>query len=232
MRHSLALSSLLATSNVFAAAETVLGVYIFHRHGDRTSKSTPPTALTALGADQVYTSGTWFRNNYINGSSPILHVSSDLVTLSQLSITAPVDNVLQSSAIVFTQAIYPAAGSAADQTLANGQSTQAPLGGYQYIPVNVVTSASSTSGAEDSGWLQGSSGCANAVTSSNSYLQSQEYLTYLNKTGAFYQDLLPVYNSTFAESSATFKNAYTSQSPLLPCVETVHMSSTKYMLIL
>lgn len=211
MRHLLALASLLATTDVFAVAETVLGVYIFHRHGDRTSKSWPPTALTALGADQVYTAGTWFRNNYINGSSPILHVGTDLVSLSQLSITAPVDNVLQSSAMGFTQALYPAAGTAADQTLANGESTQAPLGGYQYIPVNIVSSASSTSGAEDSGWLQGSSGCANAVTSSNEYLQSQEYLTHLNQTAAFYQDLLPVYNTTFSSSQANFKNAYTSQ---------------------
>lgn len=133
------------------------------------------------------------------------------MSLSQLSITAPVDNVLQSSAIVFTQAIYPAAGSVSDQTLANGETTQSPLGGYQYIPVNIVSSASSTSGAEDSSWLQGSSGCANAVASSNDYLKSDEYLDLLNKTGAFYKDLLPVYNTTFNTSTATFKNAYTSE---------------------
>lgn len=201
------------------AAETILGAYIFHRHGDRTSKSTPPTALTALGANQVDTSATWFRNRYIaNGSSnPLLHISPDLAVLSQLSVTAPVDNVLQASANVFTQGLYPPAGNEANQTLADGTSTQAPLGGYQYIPVNIVTSASSTSGAEDSEWLQGSSGCANAVVSSNEYLQSQEYLGLLNKTGSFYQDLLPVYNTTFNGSTATYKNAYTSRSPSLVC---------------
>lgn len=225
MARLLALSCLLATSNVFAAAETVLGVYIFHRHGDRTSKSWPPTSLTALGADQVYTSGGWFREHYINGTSPILHIGSDLVSLSQLSITAPVDNVLQSSAIVFSQAIYPAAGSAANQTLADGDETQAPLNGYQYIPINIVSSASSTSGAEDTGWLQGSSGCANAVTSSNDYLKSDEYLAYLNKTGTFYQDLLPVYNSTFDSSEATFKNAYTSQFFLVLRIGTKHIDA-------
>lgn len=193
-------------------AETILGAYIFHRHGDRTSKSWPPTALTALGADQVFTSGTWFRNRYIadNSSTPILHIASDLAALSQLAITAPVDNVLQASANVFTQGLYPPAGAAADQVLADGTSTQAPFGGYQYIPVNIVTSASSTSGAEGSEWLQGSSGCANAVVSSNEYLQSQEYTDLLNKTGAFYQNLLPVYNTTFNGSTATYKNAYTS----------------------
>lgn len=206
------LFSLLAVND--AVAETVLGAYIFHRHGDRTSKSWPPTSLTALGADQVFTSATWFRNRYIatNSTDPILHVSSDLAALSQLAITSPVDNVLQSSANVFTQGLYPPAGADANQTLADGTSTQAPLNGYQYIPVNIVSSASSTSGAEDSGWLQGSSGCANAVSSSNDYLKSSEYLDFLNKTGSFYQDLLPVYNSTFNSSTATFKNAYTSTS--------------------
>lgn len=207
----------LALFTTSITAETILGAYIFHRHGDRTSKSLPPTALTALGADQVFTSSTWFRNRYIanNSSNPILHIASDIAALSQLSITAPVDNVLQASANVFTQGLYPPAGTAADQVLADGTSTQAPFGGYQYIPVNIVTSASSTSGAEDSEWLQGSSGCANAVVSSNEYLQSHEYKDLLSKTGPFYQDLLPVYNTIFNGSTATYKNAYTSKSSRL-----------------
>ncbi|KUI68782.1 Lysosomal acid phosphatase [Cytospora mali] len=208
MKHLLPLLALLTGE---AVAETVIGAYIFHRHGDRTTKSYKPTSLTALGADQVYTSGNWYRNRYIasNSSNPILNIASDIALLSQLSITAPTDNVLQASAEGFTQSLYPPAGSAAYQTLANGEQVQAPLGGYQYIPVNIVSTAASTSGAEDSGWLQGSSGCAKAVISSNEYFQSDEYIYLLNKTGTFYQDLLPVYNSTFDSSSATYKNAYT-----------------------
>lgn len=234
MKHTMAralLLSLLAVNE--AVAETVLGAYIFHRHGDRTSKSWPPTSLTALGADQVFTSASWFRNRYVasNSTSPILNLATDVASLSQLAITAPVDNVLQSSANVFTQGLYPPAGSEATQTLADGTAVQAPLDGYQYIPVNIVSSASSSSGAEDSEWLQGSSGCANAVSSSNDYLKSAEYLDFLNKTGPFYQDLLPVYNTTFNASTATFKNAYTSMCPMLATVVTVvltqpHQSST------
>lgn len=200
-----------------ALTETVLGAYIFHRHGDRTSKSWPPTSLTALGADQTYVSGQWYRNRYIasNSTHTILNIASDIALLSQMSITAPVDNVLQSSAEVFTQAIYPPAGTAATQTLANGEEVQAPLNGYQYIPVNIVSSAASSSGAEDNPWLQGSSGCAKAVVSSNDYFQSSEYLELLNSTRQFYQDLLPVYNTTFDSSEATFKNAYASMYALL-----------------
>ncbi|KAG8168277.1 hypothetical protein KVR01_003966 [Diaporthe batatas] len=204
------LVALLSMLPAEALAETVLGAYIFHRHGDRTTKSWPPTSLTNLGADQVYVSGQWYRNRYIasNSTHTILNVASDIAVLSQVSITAPVDNVLQASAEVFTQAIYPPAGSAATQTLANGQQIQAPLNGYQYIPVNIVSSASSTSGAEDNPWLQGNSGCAKAVVSSNEYFSSPEYLGLLDQTRDFYQSLLPVYNTTFDSSEATFKNAY------------------------
>ncbi|KAI7789056.1 hypothetical protein LA080_005160 [Diaporthe eres] len=207
IKHLVALLSLLPGE---VLTETVLGAYIFHRHGDRTTKSWPPTSLTALGADQVYVSGQWYRNRYIasNSTHTILNIAPDVAVLSQMSITAPVDNVLQASAEVFTQAIYPPAGSAATQTLANGQEVQAPLNGYQYIPVNIVSSAASSSGAEDNPWLQGSSGCAKAVVSSNEYFSSSEYLDLLNQTRDFYQGLLPVYNTTFDSSEATFKNAY------------------------
>lgn len=208
-----ALVALLSLLPSEIAAETVLGAYIFHRHGDRTAKTPGPTSLTALGADELFTSGTWFRNQYIsaNSTSQIFNVAPDIALLSQLAITAPADNVLQNSANVFLQGIYPPAGNAAVQTLADGTETQAPLSGYQYIPVNIVSSAASTSGAENSGWLQGSSGCGNAVVSSNRYFSSQEYIDTLNRTGTFYEDLLPVINSTFASSAATYKNAYTSK---------------------
>lgn len=204
------LVALLSLLTQGALAETVLGAYIFHRHGDRTTKSWPPTSLTNLGADQVFVSGQWYRNRYVasNSTHTILNIASDVAVLSQMSITAPVDNVLQASAEVFTQAIYPPAGSAATQTLANGDKIQAPLNGYQYIPVNIVSSASSTSGAEDNPWLQGNSGCAKAVVSSNEYFSSPEYLHLLDQTRDFYQSLLPVYNTTFDSSEATFKNAY------------------------
>ncbi|EPE07046.1 histidine acid phosphatase [Ophiostoma piceae UAMH 11346] len=216
---------LLSLAAAAAADESVLGIYVFHRHGDRTTKSWPPTALTPLGADQVYASGTYFRDRYVsaNATSRIAALSSDLAVLSQISITAPVDNVLQNSANVFTQGLYPPAGTAAQQTLANGTVTEAPLGGYQYIPVNIVSSAASASGSEDSGWLQGSSGCNNAIVSSNQYFSSAEYLETLNSTAEFYQSVLPVVNTTFTSAQDTFKNAYTVWDYIH--VSTIHNSS-------
>lgn len=196
------------------AQETVLGVYIFHRHGDRTSKSFPPTSLTDLGYTQVAASGQFYRDRYIdaNASSPIYGISPDVVKLSQLSVEAPVDNVLQNSAAGFLQGLYPPVGAVlGSQMLANGTNATSPLGGFQLIPVNVVASAASTSNSENSGWLQGSSGCENAIVSSNNYFYSQEYTDLSNSTADFYQGILPVINGTFSAATDTFKNAYTSK---------------------
>lgn len=83
-----------------SAAETVLGLYIFSRHGDRTPKSIPPARLTDLGYSQIFTSGTYFRNRYVAPDAPsrIAGVSSDLVDYAQITASAPLDTVLMGSA--------------------------------------------------------------------------------------------------------------------------------------
>lgn len=207
----LLLSSLVPLLN---AQETVLGVYIFHRHGDRTSKSFTPTSLTDLGYAQVYASGDFYRNRYIdsNASSPIFGISSNVAKNSQLSVQAPVDTVLQNSAAGFLQGLYPPVGATlGTQKLANGTNVTAPMGGFQLIPVNAIASASSSANSENSAWLQGSSGCENAIVSSNNYFTSAEYMQKFNSTSAFYQSILPVINSTFTAAQDTFKNAYSSK---------------------
>ncbi|CAI0654636.1 unnamed protein product, partial [Colletotrichum noveboracense] len=62
-----------------AAAETVLGIYVFHRHGDRTAKKWPPVRFTDLGADEVYSSGLYYRSRYVssNASQQIRSLSTD-----------------------------------------------------------------------------------------------------------------------------------------------------------
>lgn len=194
------------------AQETVLGVYIFHRHGDRTSKSTPPTSLTDLGYQQVYQSGNYYRNRYVSSgaSSPVHGLATDIVKTSQLSVEAPVDTVLQNSAAGFLQGLYPPVGATlGTQALANGSSVAAPLDGFQLIPVNAVASASSGANSENSGWLQGQSGCNKAIVSSNNYFFSEPYLNKLNATAGFYSNLLPVVKGIFTSATDSFKNAYT-----------------------
>jgi hypothetical protein len=207
MRFAVALSVLFSIS-ASRAAETLLGVYIFHRHGDRTPKALAPANLTNLGYEQVYTSGDYYRSRYLTGDSKIKGINEDTVKLSQLAVTAPVDNVLQNSAMGFLQSLYPPVGQNI-QTLADGDKIQAPMNGYQLIPVNTVESGT---GSEDNGWLQDSSGCYNAKTSSNSYFTSESYNSLLSSTQGFYSSLVPVVNGTFDETDVTFKNAYTGKS--------------------
>lgn len=192
------------------AAETILGVYIFSRHGDRTSKSTPPANLTDLGYSQIFTSGTYFRNRYIapNASSRIAGVNSDIVKQSQITASAPLDTVLMNSAQGFLQGLYPPVGSRlGSDTLRNGSVVQSPLNGYQLIPVQTVTSGT---GSEDSAWLQGASNCAQATVSSNEYFDTSDYNDLLASTSDFYRSLTPLINATFGPDEISYKNAYTS----------------------
>ncbi|KAL0936533.1 uncharacterized protein CTRU02_208748 [Colletotrichum truncatum] len=206
-----------------AAAETVLGIYVFHRHGDRTAKKWPPVRFTDLGASETYSSGLYYGERYVrsNASAQIRSLSSEEVLPEQLSVTSPTDYVLQSSAYAWLQGFYPPAGTV--NILANGTSVEAPLGGYQYVPVNAVSTAATSQDAENSEWLQGGSGCGNAVVSSNNYFASPEYLSVKAESADFYQGLLPVINGTFSSAKANFENAYTIFD--LVNVATIHNSS-------
>ncbi|KAH7074634.1 histidine phosphatase superfamily [Paraphoma chrysanthemicola] len=197
---SLSVLSMLAGAD---AAETVLGAYIFHRHGDRTPKALAPTNLTALGYEQVYTSGQYYRSRYLSGDSKIRGINEDTVRLSQISVTAPVDNVLQNSAMGFLQGLYPPVQTV--QTLANGQSVQAPMDGYQLIPVNTIATGA---GSEDAGWLQDASSCQNAKTSSNSFFESKEYTNLQSSTKDFYSSIVPSINNVISADQVSFKNGY------------------------
>jgi hypothetical protein len=191
--------------------ENVLGVYIFHRHGDRTPKSTPPANLTDLGYRQVYTSGQYYRNRYVASDAGyrINGINPDIVKQSQIAVSAPVDVVLQNSATGFLQGLYPPVGSALGKaTLRNGTSVAAPMDGYQLIPVEDTTHGT---GSEDTTWLQSASGCAQAIVSSNNYFSSKEYTDLLFNTRDFYSNIYPVVNGTFNESQVSFKNAYSSK---------------------
>ncbi|KHO00126.1 Histidine phosphatase superfamily, clade-2 [Metarhizium album ARSEF 1941] len=206
---SIALSAAVAAALVSAGEERVLGVYIFHRHGDRTAKAWAPVNLTALGAEEVHSSGSFYRKRYVqnDASVRIAGVSSNNPILSQLSATAPEDAVLYNSAVTFLQGLYPPTGQS--ETLANGTRIEAPLGGYQYIPVNAIGNAATANKAENQGWLQGASDCDNGVKSSNAYFASSDYQGTYDESLDLYQSLLPVINTTYTRDAANFKNAYT-----------------------
>ncbi|KAL4787049.1 histidine phosphatase superfamily [Aspergillus varians] len=207
MRPSIQLVALSAIPLAQVSAETVLGAYVFARHGDRTAKIMKSTQLTDLGYNQVHMTGSAYHARYINSSSDqyIDGISEDVVKLSQLTASAPVDAVLQNSATGFLQGVYPPVGSVASQELANGTTVESPLNGYQLIPLSLIDSGSSS---EDSTWLQSTTDCDNAIVSSNDYYTSELYTSLLDSTKDFYKSLAPLINTSFSESDMTFKNAY------------------------
>ena len=194
--------------------ETVLGVYMFHRHGDRTPKILAPSNLTDLGYLEVFNSGTYYRNRYIASDAPyrISGVNTDLVMQSQIQVSAPLDTVLQNSAAGFVQALYPSVGSGLDsETLGNGTTITSPMNGFQLVPVEIVSSGS---GSEDNFWLQSTSACLKAEISSNDYFYSASYNHLMSSTQDFYTRLAPVVNSVFNTSENNYKNAYESKLAL------------------
>ena len=208
--YRLALLTALAASGV--QTQTTFGVYIFSRHGDRTAKSTPPSNLTDLGYQEVFTSGTYFRNRYVasNATSPIAGISPDLVVNSQIAISAPADDVLGASAVGFSQGLYPPVGPTLGmQTLRNGTVVESPLNGYQIIP---IMPAGTEVGAnqENTGFLQADNNCTNAIASANEYTTTPEFQSLLASTRSFYQSFDPLINRTFNMSQESFANAYTS----------------------
>jgi len=225
MKYSSTVLAALAAGSA-AAQETVLGAYIFSRHGDRTAKSTPPANLTDLGYQEVFTSGTYFRNRYIasGATSKIYGMNTDLVKQSQITASAPTDTVLQNSAMGFLQGLYPPVGQTlGSNALRNGTVVQSPLNGYQLIPLQTVETGTNS---ENSAWLQGATDCANAQISSNNYFNSAEYLNTLVKTQELYNGVRPMVNRTFTADQTTFKNAYTIWDLLN--VASIHNSSDNF----
>lgn len=207
MRSSLQLLAVSALPLAQVSAETVLGAYVFARHGDRTAKILKNTELTDLGYREVFTTGSSYHSRYINSSSSqyVAGISEDVVKLSQLTASAPADAVLQNSATGFLQGLYPPVGDLASQKLRNKTTVHAPLDGYQLIPLSLIDSGASS---EDSTWLQPTSNCQNGIVSSNNYYESKLYNDLLASTKDFYEDLAPLINTSFSESDRTFKNAY------------------------
>ena len=98
------------------------------------------------------------------------------------------------------------------ETLRDGTEVQAPMDGYQIVPIQKVSTGA---GSEDAAWLQGTSDCANAIISSDQYFDSKEYADLLSATNEFYESVAPMVNETFSSDKINYKNAYSSR-PSVP----------------
>ncbi|KAN0094653.1 Histidine phosphatase superfamily [Tylopilus felleus] len=124
----------------------LIGVVLLARHGDRsdvlfqnyTTYNSTQGYLTPYGSKQEYDLGRYLRQTYLNpeSASYIQGIETDIADVDQLFVRADAGggNVILDSAYALLQGLYPPTAKS-QSTLANGSTVQAPLGGYQYIPV-------------------------------------------------------------------------------------------------
>ncbi|KAG0699474.1 histidine phosphatase superfamily [Suillus ampliporus] len=127
----------------------VLGVLVIARNGDRTEYYQDPktyegsyTESTALGAAESHQLGTFLRSVYMSSSSPsyIADMKTDLVDTHEVHVHAKAGGegpVIFDSAIALLQGLFPP-NPANKIVLANETTVIAPLGGYQYVPIETV----------------------------------------------------------------------------------------------
>ncbi|KAH8173641.1 histidine phosphatase superfamily (branch 2) domain-containing protein [Sarocladium implicatum] len=195
-----------------AAAETIHGVFVFSRHGDRTTKWYGSQQLTKLGAEQCFQSGSAYRSRYLDSSSShkIAGMSEDEYVRTQVFASAPDQPILLNTATAFLQGLYPPLeGLDADlvsQTLVNGSESASPLDGYQYVVLSGVQDNS-----PDTIWIKGDDACPAYKDASKSFKQSKEFKQREEETKDFYEgfyDMLQdgVYN--IERENLTYANAY------------------------
>lgn len=199
--------ALLATSP--ALAETLYSVVVFTRHGDRTAKYFKGYSMTSLGATQMYESGQYFRERYVEqgASNKIVNISSDKAVTSQLWASAPDQGVLYQTATNFLQGLYPPLSDLNTQlsteTLTNGTEVTSPLNGYQFVLIHGEDTTT-----PDTIWIKGDDQCPTYDTAYESYQDSLEYREMLDNTAPFYETFTPLLGDIMGPENVSYANAY------------------------
>jgi hypothetical protein len=144
------------TVNVWSAVSFIL-------YGERTPLVNGNSALTPVGAQQMYEQGSVFRARYIGANStstpdenaittsaPIVGLQRNAIDNSQLTILTTTDAYTAASALAFMQGLYPpmnqsfapGAGGLESAVLADGTMVNFPLDGYQYAVMETATTQS------------------------------------------------------------------------------------------
>ncbi|KAJ8590211.1 phosphoglycerate mutase-like protein [Rhizopogon salebrosus TDB-379] len=173
----------------------LLGVVLLVRHGDRQGFYQDPetytataTQITPLGNQEEFLLGGYLRSLYLNESSPsyIPGMSTGLFNQSQVYIQADLggeSGVIYDSCVSLTQGLWPVTPSN-NITLANGTTVTAPLGGYQYIPIEAVDPNLSVS-------LEGFDDCNTFDTHTTAFYNSSEFQQMATQSAPFLNSLPP-----------------------------------------
>ncbi|KAJ7644342.1 histidine phosphatase superfamily [Roridomyces roridus] len=178
-----------------ASNDTVLGVLVFTRHGDRQGfyqdptsyTTTTPTIITPLGTAQEFQLGQLLRSTYFNASSPsfVSGVNGTLVNQTQIHVRADAGGelgVIYDSAVALLQGLFPA-NADYKSALANGTTVEGALAGYQYVPIESVEPTNDVS-------LEGYTSCNPFNDWTNAFYTTPEFLQKANDS-AHFLTLLP-----------------------------------------
>lgn len=173
----------------------VLGVVLLVRHGDRqgfyqspTTYTPSNTILTPLGNQQEFQLGTQLHGLYLNDSSPsrIEGINNTLVNYAQLRVRADAGGeagVILNSAMSLLQGLFPSNPNSGTK-LANGTTVTAPLGGYQYIPIESVEPQNDIS-------LEGWTSCNTFNQATSSFYNSSVFRQMAGDHASFLDSLRP-----------------------------------------
>ena len=205
---TLALAALAGT----AVAETVRGVVVFSRHGDRSTKWYGSQQLTSLGAEQNFQVGSDYRDRYLLADSPhrIQGISEDEYVRTQMFASAPDQAILLNTATSFLQGFYPPLVDVdpelATTTLNNGTNSTSPLDGYQYVVLHGINDNS-----PDTIWIKGDDACPAYKTASKSFLDSEVFAQRDEATRDFYESFYDVLSDdvyNLQPENMTYAKAY------------------------
>ncbi|ESX02707.1 hypothetical protein KL918_002524 [Ogataea parapolymorpha] len=197
-----------------------VGTFIFGRHNDRVAK--PANYLTTLGAVEQVESGTFYRERYFGLDEDGNSVNSDFVingldpqgyfVYGDTYAQCPASTVIEYSQMSFLQGLYPPStavntnetlADTQDSELSNGTSVEAPLGGYQYVFMDVQSETS-----DDYFWIKGDENCPSSDAAIDAWYDTEAFKALNSSTFDFYQSLADLLPSTkFPKSKLNFGNA-------------------------
>ncbi|KAJ7735546.1 histidine phosphatase superfamily [Mycena maculata] len=172
---------------------TVLGVIVIARNGDRRTFHQDPetyapslTDSTALGVTDLHLLGTQLRAAYLKPGSAsfISSISADIVDTQQVKVLSKAGgegSVVFDSAIALLQGLFPPTPRNRI-TLANSTVVLAPLGGYQYVPLETVEPGNDRS-------LESWTDCPEFQKHIASFHASDTFKTKAEEAEPFFQDI-------------------------------------------
>ncbi|KFZ02934.1 hypothetical protein V502_11368 [Pseudogymnoascus sp. VKM F-4520 (FW-2644)] len=179
--------------------ETIHGVTVFTRHGDRNSKHYSGYQLSPLGITENFEVGSDYRDLYIAAGSQkqILGISDSKYVPSQVYASAPDQQVLLTTATAFLQGLYPPLKDInetplATQSINNGSSYTNPLNGYQYVVLH-----GEDVNSPDTIWLKGDESCPAAIEAQGTFEESSEFLALNESTKSFYSQFWDVLKNVY-----------------------------------